>query len=503
MQISTPLTRSVAVAAVATLGLTVTATAASATAPTAPSFTLAVPSTVHAGAAATSFTGHLSTPAAAQDIWVRTSITGVDADDVTVEWKDAQGTWAAMPETAIADGIQVTFGDGDADQNGVKGFSTFAGYAADTDFRIAVDHDAAHGSLAWTSEIVTGDAGTPVASTSGTVAITADPSFTMDVPSTLITGAAATGFSGHLSAPDAARDVWVRTSITGAAAADVTLEWKSPQGVWAEMPKTAVTDGVQVTFGDGDADQNGVKGFPVPAGYSADTEFRIAVGEHAPAGTLTWVSELVTGDAGTVLRSTTGTVDVDLPVAPKATIGAHAGAVVFGKDVRFAGTLLDANHDNAPLAGKAVTVFREAVGQAPVAVTTTTTDAKGAFAVSVPATQSATYWATSGDQSTAKVDITVAKRLSSVFVNRKHATERQMVRFTGDVVSPVLHQPVRLEVQRKNGTWKNVAAAESNRAGAFTISSHLPRGERSYRVVAAGSKLVDGATSKVFVITVK
>ncbi len=500
---SSSLIRPIAVAAVATLGLTLAASAAHAADPVAPSFDLAVPTTVHAGGAAQTFTGHLSTPEAAQDIWVRTSITGADADDVTVEWKNQDGVWAEMPETAIENGIQVTFGDGDADGNHVKGFSTYPGYSADTDFRIAVDHDAAHGSLAWTSEIVTGDAGTLVASTSGTVAISADPTFTMNVPSTLITGAAASGFSGHLSASDAAQDIWVRTSITGAAADDVTIEWKRPDGVWEPMHNTPIDDGIQVGFGNGDADQNGVTGFPVGAGYAADTEFRIAVAAGAPIGTLTWVSELVTGNEGTVLRSTTGTVNVDLPVAPKASIGTRTDAVVYGKDVRFSGTLLDANHANAPLAGETVTVFREVAGQAPVPFTTTTTDANGAFSVLVTANESATYWAEAGDQQTAKLDVTVAKQLSAVSVSRKHAHRGQPVRFTGDVVSPVDGQPVLLQIQRANGSWKNLATANANRSGAFKVGSALVRGERTYRVAVTGSDLVGGDTSKPFVVRVK
>jgi hypothetical protein len=497
------LTRSVAVAAVATLGLTLTATAANAADPVAPSFDLAVPATLHAGAGATPFAGHLSTPDGAQDIWVRTSITGADADDVTVEWKDAEGHWAAMPTTAINGGVQVTFGDGDADANGVKGFSTPAGYAADTDFRIAVDHDAAHGTLAWTSELVTGDAGTVVGSESGTVAVTADPTFTMNVPSTLVTGAAATGFVGHLSGPDGAQDIWVRTSITGAAADDVVVEWKDAQGTWAEMPHVAVDGGFQVGFGNGDADQNGVTGFSVPAGYTADTDFRIKVAAGAPAGTLTWVSELVTGNAGTVLRSTTGTVGVDLPVAAKAVFTTKATAVVVGKDVRFSGTLLDANHADAPLAGRTVTVYREVAGQPAAAFTTTTTDENGAFAVTVPATATASYWAVSGDQTTDKVEVRAAKQLSSVAASTKRVALGNKVRFTGAVVSPEAHQTVLLRKLRANGTWKTIATATANRAGAFKFSSTLPKGTKSYRIAVPASAVLDGDTSRVLVITVK
>ncbi|WP_243057396.1 hypothetical protein [Nocardioides sp. SR21] len=496
------LTRSIAVAAVATLGLGVSATAANAADAVAPSFDLAVPTTLHAGASATPFAGHLSTPDGAQDIWVRTSITGADADDVHVEWKDAQGTWAAMPTTAIDGGIQVTFGDGDADANGVKGFSTPAGYTADTDFRIAVDHDAAHGNLAWTSELVTGDAGTVVGSESGTVAITADPTFTMDVPSTLVTGAATTGFTGHLSAPDGAQDIWVRTSITGAAADAVTVEWKDAAGTWAEMPKTAVGGGFQTGFGDGDADANGVRGFSVPAGYTADTDFRIKVAAGAPAGTLTWVSELVTGDAGTVLRSTSGSVDVDLPVAAKAAFGTKATAVVVGKQVRFSGTLLDANHADAPLAGRTVTVYREIAGVVTVA-DTATTDEHGAFAVTLPATATASYWAESGDQVTDKVEVRAAKQLSSVSASAKRVAKGKKVRFTGVVIGSEKGQVVQLQKLRANGTWKTVTTTVANRAGAFKIASALPMGTKSYRLAVPTSTVLDGDTSRVLVITVK
>lgn len=332
------------------------------------------------------------------------------------------------------------------------------------------------------------------------------PSFDLAVPTTLITGAAATGFVGHLAAPDGAQDIWVRTSITGSAADAVTLEWKNADGVWETMPdKDLVAEGLQVGFADGDADGNGVKGFSVPAGigYAADSEFRIAVADGAAAGTLSWVSELVSGDAATVVDTTSGTVEVDRPVAPKAGLAARADAVVYGKDVRFTGTLLDANHDDAPLAGQAVTVFRQVADQAPVAFATTTTDANGAFEVSVPAEESATYWATAGEQTTEKVEVTVAKRLSSVFVNRKHATVRQVVRFTGHVVSPERNQVVELQKQRKNGSWKTVATADANRSGAFKVGGTLARGTKTYRVVAPGSELVTGATSKGFLITVR
>jgi hypothetical protein len=492
------LIRAAAVAGIAAVGLATAATTADAAAPVDPTFTLAVPTTVHAGADATDFYGHLSAPDGAHNIWVSTDITGVDADDVHLEWK-GDGAWNPMPVTPIENGVRVTFGDGDLDHDG-KGFSAPAGATADTAFRIAVDHDATHGSLHWVASLLTGDDGTLVNSTSGDIAVSADPKFTLSVPTTLTTGAGATEFTGHLSAPDAATNIWLSTDIIGADADDVTVEWKNGD-TWEPMPATKIDGGVRVTFGDGDLDHDG-KGFSVPAGYAADTQFRIAVADGAQPGTLSWTSNLVTGDAGTLLSSTTGTVAVDVPVAGRATLTTPAAPVTFGRTIRLAGTLVDTNHGGVALAGQAVTVFKQVAGSDPVAIGEATTDADGAFRVETRSDRTASYWVESGDVTSKVVTVHAAKSISAVAVSRHHATPGQKVSFNGVVATPETKQLVVLQV-RKAGHWVALAEGSAGRLGAVKISSKLPRGERVYRLVVAASPGVAGTVSKQLHVTVK
>ncbi|HET9420996.1 MAG TPA: hypothetical protein VFO49_07655 [Nocardioides sp.] len=281
-----------------------------------PTFSLAVPTIVQAGGAWVEYTGQLTGNDGTDNAFVLTTITGADADNIDLQWSD-NGTWTDMIPVPVEGGIEVGFGNGDANSDGITGFPVPAGYNATTSFRIRAHDDAEGSDLHWESRLVHGvDAtqnGDVISTVSGDVDVTLQPSFDLDVPASVVAGDEWVEYQGALSGNGGTDNAFVLTTITGADADSVDLQW-SDNGTWTDMIAVPVEGGFQVGFGNGDANSDGITGFPVPAGYEATTDFRIRVDADALGGELAWESTLVHGvDAtqnGDVISTVNGVVDV-------------------------------------------------------------------------------------------------------------------------------------------------------------------------------------------------
>jgi hypothetical protein len=170
------------------------------------------------------------------------------------------------------------------------------------------------------------------------------PTLSTTAPDWLVIGAAPTDFSVTLANPTAGTAYdHVRVDATfagldGLQPDDLTLEYEDTNG-WHDLPLTA-GDGNALTTSFGPA-----TGFPLPAGYSATTPFRIKANDDAPTGTVTYTLTLVDVDSGNApLTSTDGdtTLYDGLHVGLPDTIPAN------GQPVEFIGTV--ANTSDTPFA---------------------------------------------------------------------------------------------------------------------------------------------------------
>ncbi len=221
---------SAAVASMTLAGLAFTAGASNADEPVAPSFSITVPETLRAGGEWTTYTGHLDAGSGAENIFVETEILGADATNLDLEWKNGE-TWEPMVAEAITGGVVVGFADGDADEDGITGFTAPAGYTADTEFRVRAQSDAAGSELTWTSTLLHGvDAtkdGEELSHSSGTIDVQVAPSFSLDVPETLTAGADWSEYEGHLDGGWGDPNLFVETEISGVDAGSLDLQWKN------------------------------------------------------------------------------------------------------------------------------------------------------------------------------------------------------------------------------------------------------------------------------------
>lgn len=141
-------------------------------------------------------------------------------------------------------------------------------------------------------------------------------SFSFDnFPTTLVTGAAPSDFSGTLvnpaNGPDYQQlryDITV-SGISGLRASQVTLEYQL-DGTWQPVPLTDQQNGtITGYFGP----QNG---FPFPAGQSSTTPLRLAIAAGAPTGTAHVVTDLdYVGVDPWTITSVTSTIAVAAPAA--------------------------------------------------------------------------------------------------------------------------------------------------------------------------------------------
>ncbi|HEX2851443.1 MAG TPA: hypothetical protein VHN98_12855 [Acidimicrobiales bacterium] len=164
-----------------------------------------------------------------------------------------------------------------------------------------------------------------------------EPTLQVNAPSAVWEGAPPVQFTGTVSNPqDGQSYTNVRidfslTGVDGLKASDITLEYQTGT-TWAPVPLSDQPDGsITGSFGPS-------TGFPLPAGASNTTNFRVAVRAGAPEGDLTITSKLNQVDPGTGAVQATLATDTDMTsIKPQATAGngyrevaADGGIFTFG-----------------------------------------------------------------------------------------------------------------------------------------------------------------------------
>jgi hypothetical protein len=284
----------------------------------APTLEVAPPAALGTGAPATAFTARLANATGSDYSSVRidfelTGIAGLTASQLTLEYEDptAPGSYLPVP-LADGDGGTITGAFGPP-----GGFPLPNGYDATTNFRTAVAAGAPTGTLQLATALVTLSGGTitgTVATDGDTIAVAA-PTIAVAVPASLGTGAAPTGFTGRITNPTgsdypAVRVDFTLSGVAGLDAADVALEYETTTpGTFATIPLAdGPGDSIRGSFGPS-------TGFPLPAGYDATTNFRVAIAAGAPSGTLAVATDLVALSGSTPTATLAGDRD-------SATIGA-------------------------------------------------------------------------------------------------------------------------------------------------------------------------------------
>ena len=173
-----------------------------------------------------------------------------------------------------------------------------------------------------------------------------------------------------------------------------------------------------------------------------------------------------------------GTTPPPPPPPPVLTLATPTPRIVYGKTGSVTGTLTQAG---SALAGQAVTVFAQPRGAtAPVAVGTATTDAAGAWTLSVKPTKRTAYTAAfTGAAAPAAITVAVKHRLSlKVKLDGRRAT------FTG-AIGPK-HRRRAVTIQRKaGGSWRKVATVKTNRKATFRFVKRFGKGRYSFRAITA------------------
>jgi predicted GH43/DUF377 family glycosyl hydrolase len=164
------------------------------------------------------------------------------------------------------------------------------------------------------------------------------------------------------------------------------------------------------------------------------------------------------------------------PPAPVLTLVTPTPRIVYGKTGTVSGTLTQIG---AGLAGQAVTVFAQPRGApAPVAVGTATTDAAGAWTLSVKPTKQTAYTAAATNAAApAAVTMAVKHRLRlKVTLVGRQAT------FTG-AIGPK-HRRRAVTIQRKvSGSWRKIATVKTNRKATFRYVKRFAKGRFRFRAV--------------------
>lgn len=464
-----------------------------------PSFSLETPASVHAGADWTEYEGHLTAPDGGTNLFVLTDITGpaAAAGKVHLQWFDAlfTNTWQNMVAVPVEGGFQVGFANGDADADGITGFSAPVEYGADTQFRIKVDRDAPAGALAFTSRLLQGvDAtqdGTELRRQTGSIAVTPDAraTFSLALPASVQANGTATEFAGSLADTDGADAAWTRLTFTGSLASKVKLEQRSGDA-WTVLTPVVTGNTAVYSFDNGAA---------LAEAFNQTRTYRISV-LGTEGGTLAYTRELAYSTA-TDVTTASGTLTVTaVPVKASATVAAPKTAT-YGQSIKVTGKVVDLNRASAAVAGQTVDLYRTVAGKA-TKVASVKTVANGTFSFTTSATATGSYYVVAGSSKSASVSVTVSRTLTGLKVVSAKDGKKSQVKVTGKVASPVKNETVRIEVLQGK-RWVKVGTAKANAAGAFTFVGKATKGKQTFRVVVDSAAPVTSVTSASFVVTIK
>lgn len=388
--------------------------------------------------------------------------------------------------------------------------------------------------------------------------VAAAPTVSMALPTSLVVGASPTTFTGTLDNPPDGADlsnVRLDFSITGIDTLDasqLTLQYQDSEGNWQTIPLSDLETGAIIgSFGP-------ATGFPLPAGQTNTTTFRVAAAADAPTGTATVDAAVDTVDGSgavtSTLATTSGSVDLVTPAAPVVLVDLPSSLTVGVSPTSFTGTLanpgdgidwpnvrldfqitgidtLDASQltleyqdgegkwQTIPLSdietGAIIGSYGPPTGFALPAGQTNTTDFRVAAAANAPlGTANVAVEVDTVDPESGEVTGTLASTSGSVLLvgptttaltsSANPSTEGQSVTFTALVTSPNEGPPPTGTVQFKiDGTnaGSPVAVGDDGTAMSSGVST-LTVGDHDVTAVYSGDDNHSGSTSETLTQTV-